>query len=39
MVDVEERVECKIGKRSHAEYNMDNTADNSWCKSNGEQSN
>ena len=39
MVDVEERVEYKAGKTSHEEYNIDNTADNGWCKSNGEQSN
>ncbi len=39
MVDAEERVECKVGKTSHAEYNMDNIADNGSRKSNEEQSN
>lgn len=35
MVGVDERIEYKVGKTSHAEYNMDSTADNGWCKSNG----
>ena len=38
MVNVEERVEYKVEKRSHTEYNRDNVVDSDWCKSNREHS-
>lgn len=39
MVNVEERVEYKVEKRSHTEYNRDNIVDSDWCKSNREHGN
>ena len=39
MVNVEERVEYKVEKRSHTEYNRDNIVDCDSCESNREHSN
>ena len=39
MVDVEEKVEYKVEKKSGAEHDIANAADKGWCKSNGEEGN